>query len=168
MKIKIGNRITDIALKSKEENEAIITLDGRDIPINMLKTENGVYSILVDDKSYQAHLVYDEQTLRYDIQIREHHFIVEIHDEKQAAKRKRKELGQPKDAISSPMPGKVVDVLVKEGQEVKAGDTVIVIEAMKMQSNYKVEADAVVKQIHVKAGESIQANQKLISLESQD
>ena len=45
------------------------------------------------------------------------------------------------DRITSPMPGKVVKIPVSVGQEMKAGETVIVIEAMKMQSNYKVTSD---------------------------
>jgi len=54
---------------------------------------------------------------------------------------RKKGEAEQNDSITSPMPGKVVKIPVTVGQEMKAGDTVIVIEAMKMQSNYKVTSD---------------------------
>jgi len=63
------------------------------------------------------------------------------------------------------MPGKVVKVLVKEGDKLLAGDTVVVIEAMKMQSNYKVNSDCSVKDVLVKEGDTVTNDQVLITLE---
>ena len=54
-----------------------------------------------------------------------------------------------------PMPGLVVSIAVKEGQEVKAGETVAVVEAMKMENVLRAERDAVVKAIKVKPGDSL-------------
>ena len=62
------------------------------------------------------------------------------------------------------MPGKVVKILVKEGDEVKAGTPVIIVEAMKMQSEYKVVNDCVIRKINVQEGEKIAGNQTLIEL----
>ena len=67
--------------------------------------------------------------------------------------------------ITSPMPGKVVKIPVSVGQEMKAGETVIVIEAMKMQSNYKVTSDCRIKEILVQEGDNIAGEQTLIRLE---
>ena len=63
------------------------------------------------------------------------------------------------------MPGKVVSIPVQPGDELKAGDIAIVLEAMKMQSNYKVSSDCRVKNILVTEGEAVQDNQTLIELE---
>ena len=54
-----------------------------------------------------------------------------------------------------PMPGLVVSIAVKEGQEVKAGETLAVVEAMKMENVLRAERDGVVKAIKVKAGDSL-------------
>ena len=72
---------------------------------------------------------------------------------------------QQNDRITSPMPGKVVKIPVSVGQEMKAGETVIVIEAMKMQSNYKVTSDCRIKEILVQEGDNIAGEQTLITLE---
>ena len=69
------------------------------------------------------------------------------------------------DKIISPMPGKVVKIPVKVGDHLEAGDIVAVIEAMKMQSNYKVSSDCTVRSILVAEGDSVQDNQTLIELD---
>jgi len=64
--------------------------------------------------------------------------------------------------IVSPMPGLVVSLEVTEGQEVKEGETVAIIEAMKMQNIIKAERDGVVKSIGAKAGDSVAADEVLV------
>jgi biotin carboxyl carrier protein len=67
--------------------------------------------------------------------------------------------------ISSPMPGKVVKIPVVEGEQVKKGDTVITISAMKMESEYKSPIDGKIVKIHVQEGSTVDANQILIEIE---
>ena len=69
------------------------------------------------------------------------------------------------DKIVAPMPGKVVSIPVSVGDRLNAGDIAIVLEAMKMQSNYKVTSDCTVKSILVAEGDAVQDNQTLIELE---
>jgi len=57
--------------------------------------------------------------------------------------------------VRCPMPGLVVSIAVKEGQEVKAGETVAVVEAMKMENVLRAEIDGIVKKIHAKPGDSL-------------
>ena len=57
--------------------------------------------------------------------------------------------------VHCPMPGLVVSIAVKEGQEVKAGETVAVVEAMKMENVLRAEIDGTVKKIHAKPGDSL-------------
>ena len=64
--------------------------------------------------------------------------------------------------IISPMPGLVVAIEVKEGQEVKEGETVAIIEAMKMQNIIKAERDGTVKSVGAKAGDSVAADEVLV------
>jgi biotin carboxyl carrier protein len=68
-------------------------------------------------------------------------------------------------AVQSPMPGKVVKVLCAAGDEVKSGQGVIVVEAMKMENELKVPRDGKVKSIAVKEGQAVEAGQTLVTLE---
>ncbi|HEX2215855.1 MAG TPA: DUF2118 domain-containing protein, partial [Xanthobacteraceae bacterium] len=57
--------------------------------------------------------------------------------------------------VLCPMPGLVVSIAVEEGQEVKAGETIAVVEAMKMENILRAERDGVVKTIHARPGETL-------------
>ncbi|WP_409018649.1 acetyl-CoA carboxylase biotin carboxylase subunit [Brevundimonas vesicularis] len=67
--------------------------------------------------------------------------------------------------VLSPMPGLVVDIPVVEGQEVKQGETVAIIEAMKMQNILKAERDGKVKSVKAKAGDPVAADDVLVEFE---
>jgi propionyl-CoA carboxylase alpha chain len=64
--------------------------------------------------------------------------------------------------LLSPMPGLLVSLAVKEGQEVKAGETLAVVEAMKMENVLKAERDATIKKIYEKAGASLAVDQMIL------
>ena len=68
--------------------------------------------------------------------------------------------------VRAPMPGLIVRVLVDSGQEVEAGDGMLVIEAMKMENELKAEGDGSVGQIHVKPGQTVDKGDLLVSFES--
>jgi acetyl/propionyl-CoA carboxylase alpha subunit len=69
------------------------------------------------------------------------------------------------DSMISEMPGKIVKVFVKPGQEVKAGDPLIIMEAMKMENEMRAASDVKIKTVHVKESENVEANTLLISFE---
>jgi biotin carboxyl carrier protein len=64
--------------------------------------------------------------------------------------------------IKAPMPGMVLNILVTEGQEVKKGDGLIVLEAMKMENILKSPTDGVIKKIAITKGVAVEKNQLLI------
>ena len=67
-------------------------------------------------------------------------------------------------ALKAPLPGVVTKILVKEGQGVKKGETVLVLEAMKMENNITAEADGTVTGICVSAGDSVMEGTTLITI----
>ena len=67
--------------------------------------------------------------------------------------------------VTTPLPGVITDIKVAEGDEVKAGDTVVVLEAMKMANNLAAEKDGKVTAICVKVGESVMEDDALIVIE---
>ncbi|MGH7271414.1 MAG: biotin/lipoyl-containing protein [Polyangiaceae bacterium] len=66
--------------------------------------------------------------------------------------------------IKSPMPGRVVKVLVAKGDTVKAGQGLVVLEAMKMENEVRAKADGVVAAVHVTQGAAVEGSAKLITL----
>lgn len=67
-------------------------------------------------------------------------------------------------SITSPLPGSIISVNVKAGDAVKAGDTLIIIEAMKMENEVMAPADGTVKAVHVSAGQAVQQGDALVDL----
>lgn len=65
--------------------------------------------------------------------------------------------------IKAPMPGLVLNVLVVEGDEVKKGDNLLVLEAMKMENMIKSPTDGIIKKVEIKKSDKVEKNQLLIS-----
>jgi pyruvate carboxylase len=80
-----------------------------------------------------------------------------------AAKRRQADPGDPSQ-VPAPMPGMVVTVAVKPGQKVRAGDPLLSIEAMKMETQIRAERDATVKAVHAKPGDTVSAHDLLMEL----
>ncbi|HQV61708.1 MAG TPA: acetyl-CoA carboxylase biotin carboxyl carrier protein subunit [Chitinophagaceae bacterium] len=67
--------------------------------------------------------------------------------------------------IKAPMPGLVLEVAVKEGQEVKEGERILILEAMKMENSIMIHTTAIIKRIAVTPGQAVDKGQVLVELE---
>ncbi len=124
------------------------------------------YHIIKDNKSYTAELVEaDYQTKS---------FTFKINGIKQTVNAKDRfdllldQLGmsdantQKVNDVKAPMPGLILEIKVQPGQEVKKGDPILILEAMKMENILKSPGDGVVKEIKVQARQNVEKNQVLI------
>lgn len=166
LEIQIDGRTAQVELVEQNKNIIKVKVDDKIYDVDILMVENGIYSILYKNISYNVELIEKEDPRHYNVNTLYNSYDVEIIDAETRYKRNRSK-GDVDDIrkISSPMPGKVVSIPVKEGDEVKAGDTVIIVSAMKMESEYKVQKDRTVKQILVKEGETIDGDQTLVIVE---
>lgn len=166
LEIKIDDRTAKVKLLKQEGNIIKVEVDDRIYDLDLIMVENGVYSILYNNISYNVELIEKKDHRHFNVNTLYNSYDVEIID----AETKYR-LGRSKEEIEdirkifSPMPGKVVRIPYKVGDHVKAGDTVIIVSAMKMESEYKVKKDRVIKQILVKEGDTIDGNQTLIVVE---
>jgi len=67
--------------------------------------------------------------------------------------------------IKAPMPGLVLEISVSDGQSVKEGDRILILEAMKMENSIIIHADATIKKVAVTAGQAVEKGQVLVTLE---
>lgn len=128
--------------------------------------DSAMHSIIMDNLSYEA-LVEERAKNVYEVLMGGRLYTAEVLDER-AQLMALRSAGFPADSgeisIRSPMPGLVVDVPVSEGQEVAAGQTVIILESMKMQNELKAPRAGVVQRISVQAGQSVEQNKALITI----
>jgi biotin carboxyl carrier protein len=166
LEIKIDDRTANVKLLKREGNFVSINVDGKIYDLDLLMVENGVYSILSNNKSYNVELIEKDDHRHFNVNTLYNSYDIEIIDAETKYKQGRTtpELDDIR-KIVSPMPGKVVKIPVKVGDKVKAGDTVIVVSAMKMESEYKVQKDRVIKEIMVKEGDTVDGNQTLVVVE---
>lgn len=164
--VKINDKISTIELLNRDGAKVKIALNGKKYDADIVMVERGVYSIIMDGISYNIELIENNSCKNYSVNTLYESFDVEIIDaESKYLNSRKKDVGEDSDVISTPMPGKVVKIPVKVGDKVKAGDTVIIISAMKMESEYKVKKDRIIVDILVKEGEIVEGNQPLIRIE---
>jgi biotin carboxyl carrier protein len=65
--------------------------------------------------------------------------------------------------LKAPMPGLVLSVIAEEGQTIRKGEAILVLEAMKMENIIKASADVVIKQVKIKKGQAVEKNQVLVT-----
>ena len=67
--------------------------------------------------------------------------------------------------IKAPMPGLVLEIAVTDGQEVREGDKLLILEAMKMENSIMIQTNAIIKKVSVSAGQAVEKGQVLVELE---
>jgi biotin carboxyl carrier protein len=124
-----------------------------------------VFSMILDAKSIESYVYQGDED--WEVLIRGQQYQVKIEDERE--KRLRAAAGGSvaeggEFHLKAPMPGLVVAVLIEEGQPVKKGQVMLILESMKMQNELKSPRDGVMGRIRIKAGESVEQKQTLLSV----
>ncbi len=141
-------------------------LGDRLISVEVLELPGGAMSLLVDGKSYDLRL--EEKNDKVRVSVRDQQFLVDVVDERR--RRLREAAGhklhvEGAQVIEAPMPGKVVRLLVKVGDEVAEGQGLVVVEAMKMENELKSPKAGKVKEITAKEGLAVEGGAKLLVVE---
>ena len=167
IEIKINDKTSWVKLINQNGNLLEIEVDGKIYEVDLLHTSGGTFSIIESGRSYNIELVPLKQPKKYTAHTLYENYDVEIVDAEARYLINRGSNGSVSNekTISSPMPGKVVKLMVNEGDVVKKGETAIIIAAMKMESEYKAPVDGIVKKTYVKEGDTIEGNQILIEIE---
>lgn len=124
-----------------------------------------VFSVILDGKSYESFVYQGDED--WEVLIRGRQYQVKIEDEREKRLKAAAGGGVAEGGefhLKAPMPGLVVSILVEEGQEVKKGQVMLILESMKMQNELKAPRDGVIGRVRVKAGESVEQKQSMLSL----
>lgn len=167
VEIKINDRTVWVRLVKQNGNLLEVDVDGKIYQVDLLHTPDGTFSIIENGRSYNIELVPQNQPKKYIAHTLYHTYNLEIIDAetRYLINRGSNGLISNEKTISSPMPGKVVKILVNEGDIIQKGENAIIIAAMKMESEYKAPIDGVIKKVNVKEGDTIEGDQILIEIE---
>jgi biotin carboxyl carrier protein len=158
----VGGQTFEIEIKSDTE----VLLNGEPVLFDFQAVaEESGYSLLLNGESFEGYLYPSDQGIQ--VFIRGRQFQVTVEDERERRLRESASVGQVASGeihLKSPMPGLIVGVPVEEGQAVAAGETLVILESMKMQNELKAPRGGTVSRVRVKAGERVEQNQPLLSL----
>ena len=133
---------------------------------DIIKIRDGVYHLIMDNISYNLELIkYTPEDKKMIVKVNNTSYTIEVkdkYDDLLHAMGLDNLLVKKVNDIKAPMPGMVLNVLVTEGQEVKKGDALIVLEAMKMENVLKSPTDGTIKKIAIQKGTAVEKNQLLI------
>jgi biotin carboxyl carrier protein len=135
------------------------TFDGRMVDADAVEVSPGIYSILIDGKSFEGR-VESKSDSELLITVAGRQFIAAIRN----SRRWKRNHGAGAEAegpqqVKSPMPGKIVLVLVKIGDVVDAGQGIAVVEAMKMQNEIRSPKSGTIERLLVAAGQTVNAGE---------
>ena len=137
--------------------------------LNVTKVNNSTFHILNKNKAFVAKIIHtDFDAKLYTIRINSNIYKVKIDNPlDQLIKELGFSAGSSKklNNIKAPMPGIIIGIEVKEGDQIKEGDTMLILEAMKMENAILSSKNATVKSILVKNGDTVEKNKLLIELE---
>src|SRR5580658_9129014 len=128
----------------------------------VVQVEPGVYSVLVEGRSFEARAIRNDAGIRLELDGRR--FTAEVRDPRDRGQRPAAALGSGRQNVFAPMPGKVIRVLVREGDAVDVGQGLVVVEAMKMQNEMKASRGGNVVEVRVRDGETVSAGDVLVVL----
>ncbi len=147
-------------------DEKRISINGKVMSVDFAAVSSQpVYSLLIDGQSYEAYIYPGEEN--WEVLLRGRLYPARVEDERE--KRLKAAAGSSvaeggEFHLKAPMPGLVVAVPVAEGQPVKKGDVLLILESMKMQNELKSPKDGIVQRVRVKAGETVEQKATLLSV----
>lgn len=131
------------------------------------KTGQNEYRVELNGESFSGEIMQKKQN-RYSVQVNgnTYHFLI---DREESFKRQKARTGKNVDdktySLKAPMPGKICEIFISKGSEVKQGEPILILEAMKMQNQILASENVRVVTIHVKRNDNVLSDQLLVEME---
>ncbi len=141
-------------------------LNGNAVEWDIIEVRDNTFHILKDNKSYNATLIsFNAEEKTMVINVNGNDYEISIKDKYDLLLQQLGITAKSASAVQSikaPMPGLIINVVAKEGDEVKKGDTLLILEAMKMENVLKSPRDGVIKKVKAELKQTVEKNQVLI------
>ncbi|MCR5068935.1 MAG: biotin/lipoyl-binding protein [Prevotella sp.] len=128
-------------------------INDKEFTVTVGKRQDGIATVTVNDETYDVKVVPEQTVVKKTVV------------KKPATPVNTENKNYLQDALRAPIPGTIVDIFAKEGDKIKEGDTILVLEAMKMNNNLTADKDGVIKEILVQNGETVKENTALVTFE---
>jgi len=158
----IDGRTVRVEVRAREGRYAV-TVDGRLLEVDHQEAGPHFASLIIGGKSYEAGL--EKRPDGYNVVLAEDALYVELRGASRAAAAPARKADAGPARVLAPMPGRLVRVLVEPGQEVREGDGLVVVEAMKMENELRSPRAGRVAQVPVREGQAVDTGALLVVVE---
>lgn len=149
-----------------QPGEEGLQINGQSLDWDLVSLGGGQFHIRFKNKSYPAEVVkIDRETKTVDLKIKGQQYSIRLREDVDLLMEKMgmSAVASSKvNSIKAPMPGLIIDLRVKVGDEVKAGDPLLILEAMKMENIIKSPGTGTVKKVKIKKGDSVEKGHVMI------
>jgi len=162
---KLGEQSYTVEIEETGKAVYRVSVDGNEFVVDGKKTGRTNYSLIVDNRSFEIEVDNSDDEYRVLVDGRSYH--INLVDERRlrvGASQSATQL-QGLQRVSVPMPGKVIAVLVSEGDQVEKGQGLAIVEAMKMENEVHSPIAGAIKEIKVKAGDTVEGGAVLVIVE---
>lgn len=165
--VSIAGRVHEVEIVERL-GELIVSVGGQRLDVSYEEVDTlGQVILLHGGESYAISIEGDEA--RIGVTLAGYHYATEIEDERErAAHIAERAASRGGGVVKSVMPGVVVEILVAPGDEVEAGQPLLILEAMKMQNEISAPGGGRVKTIHVEAGSAVAGGANLVTLQGRE
>jgi biotin carboxyl carrier protein len=160
--IDVGGRTRHVVV-TREGDGFTVTVDGRARPVNAARIDAHTLSLLIGSASHEVTNVPDEGSRQLTVRVGNTALAVVFNGWRRSARKDESgSAASGPERIVAPMPGKVVRVLVKPGDRVRARQALVVIEAMKMENELRAGRDGTVAELQAREAMSVDAGTLLV------
>jgi len=162
---KLGDQTYTVEIEEVDRSLYRIAVDGNEFLVDGKKTGQNNYSLIINHRSFEVDVDISEDEYRILVDGRSYH--IHLVDER------RIRLGgfqpgiqfQGRQEVTVPMAGKVIAVMVAEGDQVEKGQGLVIVEAMKMENEVRSPISAEIREVRIKSGQSVEAGETLVVIE---
>lgn len=149
------------------QTDGTVLLNGQEYDVDFMELEPSLYSLIQNTQSLE--LAIEETNGIHQILLEGRLYEAQVLDQRALLMAQRKGgLIMDSGEVHSPMPGLIVDVLVQVGDEVAQGDTVVILESMKMQNELKAPRDGTVQTVNCAQGDTVEKGNLLVNIIEDD
>lgn len=156
-------------MKATVNNHFEFDFSNKRFSADMVRVKGGRFHIIYENRSYVADVIeVHHEEKKFTISINQNNYQIQLADRYDTL---LKDLGFESASsttdlqLKAPMPGRILEVLVASGDEVKKGDGLVVLEAMKMENIIKASADVKIKSVEVQKDQVVEKNDPIIFFE---
>ncbi len=163
--MKYITTINDRRFEIEVRNDGTVWVNGEQRDVDFLPLTESLFSIIMNSTSHEA--VVEEMDGNYEVLMGGRQYSGTVIDERSQLLRSRRgglEADSGEISIRAPMPGLIVVIPVSEGETVTAGQTLVILESMKMQNELKAPRDGIVQRISVEPGQTVEQKKVLITM----